>query len=84
MCSPYRLPGTHPAYGCQKGTPLAIDTPLHLAAGHGQTGNLKKLIASGGDPEVRTTDGRTPYDVVLAIRARGVGPDRHARNVMVA
>jgi len=31
MFSPYRLSCTHPAYGCQKGTPLAIDTP-HLAA----------------------------------------------------
>ena len=31
MFSPYRLSGTHPAYGCQKGTPLAIDTP-RLAA----------------------------------------------------
>ena len=30
MFSPYRLSGTHPACGCQKGTPLAIDTP-HLA-----------------------------------------------------
>ncbi len=30
MCSPYRQSCTHPAYGCQKDTPLAIDTP-HLA-----------------------------------------------------
>ena len=30
MFSPYRLSGTSPARGCQKGTPLAIDTP-HLA-----------------------------------------------------
>jgi hypothetical protein len=30
MCSPYRLSSTYPACGCQKGTPLAIDT-LHLA-----------------------------------------------------
>src|ERR1700675_3605876 len=29
MSSPYRLSRTHPARGCQKGTPLAIDTP-HL------------------------------------------------------
>jgi hypothetical protein len=30
MFSPYRLSGTSPARGCQKGTPLTIDTP-HLA-----------------------------------------------------
>ena len=30
MCSPYQLSSTYPAYGCQKGTPLAIDT-LYLA-----------------------------------------------------
>src|SRR5205814_50563 len=31
LFSPYRLSSTHPACGCQKGTPLAIDTP-RLAA----------------------------------------------------
>ena len=31
MLSPYRLSGTYPAYGCQEGTPLAIDTPRHAA-----------------------------------------------------
>ena len=31
MFSPYRLSSTFPAYGCQKGTPLTIDTPC-LAA----------------------------------------------------
>jgi hypothetical protein len=30
ICSAYRLSSTSPTYGCQKGTPLAIDTP-HLA-----------------------------------------------------
>ena len=30
MCSPYRLSSTHPACGCQKGTPLTICAP-HLA-----------------------------------------------------
>ena len=31
MFSPYRLSSTFQAYGCQKGTPLAIDTPCLTA-----------------------------------------------------
>ena len=52
MCSPYQLSSTYPAYGCQKGTPLAIDTPHLVGASlRCQGRSLFRPLDSSGDTD---------------------------------